>query len=176
MENEIKIKGSVRPHRCASRLHIAAVMMAVINIVLIFLAALSLIVAGEPLLAAGPLLGLLISAIRIIRSSRKPSKADPRSFTASAAGIDFTGTDTVIGWNQVRKWSRKRKGILVILEAGPYRSLQTFSGQVLGHDDGFAFLLRPDINSQDKNTAYSELIQLLNQNTKDRKKGDHDHV
>ncbi|WP_276923764.1 hypothetical protein [Faecalibaculum rodentium] len=115
MENEIKIKGSVRPHRCASRLHIAAVMMVVSNIALIFLATLSLIVAGEPLLAAGPLLGLLISAIRIIQSSRKPSKADPRSFTASAAGIDFTGTEAVIGWNQIRKWSRKPKGILVIL-------------------------------------------------------------
>ncbi len=122
------------------------------------------------------LIALLVYTVQLIRGYRNLSKETPGSFTASAAGIDFTGTDTVIGWNQVRKWSRKRKGILVILEAGPYRSLQTFSGQVLGHDDGFAFLLRPDINSQDKKTAYSELIQLLNQNTKDRKKGDHDHV
>lgn len=176
MENEIKIKGSVRPHRCASRLHIAAVMMVVINIALIFLAALSLIVAGEPLLAAGPLLGLLISAIRIIRSSRKPSKADPRSFTASAAGIDFTGTEAVIGWNQIRKWSRKPKGILVILKSDPYGQQLSFPVRVLGHDNGFAFLLRPDASQSDKETAYTQLIQLLDQNTKDRKERDHDHV
>lgn len=177
MENKRVIKGHARPYRFFSRFLIAGYIVLFIPPLLLLLIILSsLLVGGEPVMGLASLIALLVYTVQLIRGYRNLSKETPGSFTASAVGIDFTGTDTVIGWNQVRKWSRKRKGILVILEAGPYRSLQTFSGQVLGHDDGFAFLLRPDINSQDKNTAYSELIQLLNQNTKDRKKGDHDHV
>nr|WP_300966235.1 hypothetical protein [Faecalibaculum rodentium] len=177
MENKRVIKGHARPYRFFSRFLIAGYIVLFIPPLLLLLIILSsLLVGGEPVMGLASLIALLVYTVQLIRGYQNLSKETPGSFTASAVGIDFTGTDTVIGWNQVRKWSRKRKGILVILEAGPYRSLQTFSGQVLGHDDGFAFLLRPDINSQDKNTAYSELIQLLNQNTKDRKKGDHDHV
>ena len=177
MENKIVIKGHARPYRFFSRYLIAGYIVLFIPPLLLLLIILSsLLVGGEPVMGLASLIALLVYTVQLIRGYQNLSKETPGSFTASAVGIDFTGTDTVIGWNQVRKWSRKRKGILVILEAGPYRSLQTFSGQVLGHDDGFAFLLRPDISSQDKKTAYSELIQLLNQNTKDRKKGDHDHV
>lgn len=177
MENKRVIKGHARPYRFFSRFLIAGYIVLFIPPLLLLLIILSsLLVGGEPVMGLASLIALLVYTVQLIRGYRNLSKETPGSFTASAAGIDFTGTEAVIGWNQIRKWSRKPKGILVILKSDPYGQQLSFPVRVLGHDNGFAFLLRPDASQSDKETAYTQLIQLLDQNTKDRKERDHDHV
>lgn len=176
MENEITMKGSVRPYRFVSRLHVASVLYLVTILILVFLMTLSLLVGGQPVIAIGPLLGLLAGTIGTIRSVKKPSKTEPRFFAASPAGIEFTGTDAVMDWNQVKWWSRKRKGILVILKSHPFRRPLSFPNRVLSHDNGFAFLLKPDTGQKNKDTVYAGFVHLLDQNTKNRKETGRDHV
>lgn len=177
MENKRVIKGHARPYRFFFRFLIAGYIVLFIPPLLLLLIILSsLLVGGEPVMGLASLIALLVYTVQLIRGYRNLSKETPGSFTASAAGIDFTGTEAVIGWNQIRKWSRKPKGILVILKSDPYGQQLSFPVRVLGHDNGFAFLLRPDASQSDKETAYTQLIQLLDQNTKDRKERDHDHV
>ena len=168
MENEITMTGSVRQYRLVSRFLIAKYIILFIPLLLVLLMALSLFVAGEPVIALGPLMVLLIYGIQLIRASRKLAKETPHSFTVSSDGINFIGTGTVIGWNQVRKWSRKPKGVLVVLNAGPCCYHQSFAARVLGHDNGFPFLLKPDASHKNQEAPYEELMQRLHQNTKDR--------
>lgn len=90
MENEITMTGSVRQYRLVSRFLIAKYIILFIPLLLVLLMALSLFVAGEPVIALGPLMVLLIYGIQLIRASRKLAKETPHSFTVSSDGINFT--------------------------------------------------------------------------------------
>ncbi|WP_290431833.1 hypothetical protein [Faecalibaculum rodentium] len=172
MENEITMTGSVRQYRLVSRFLIAGYMILFIPPIVMFLLLLASFLTGEIVMGTASLIALLICVIQLIRASRKVSKEMPRSFAVSDAGIEFIGTGTVIGWNRVRKWIRKPKGILVVLDAGPCRQHQSFSARVLGHDNGFPFWLKPDATHQNQEAAYEELMELLDKNTKDKKEID----
>lgn len=69
MENEITMTGSVRQYRLVSRFLIAKYIILFIPLLLVLLMALSLFVAGEPVIALGPLMVLLIYGIQLIRAS-----------------------------------------------------------------------------------------------------------